>query len=170
MTQKNIVFIGFMGSGKSIISSKLGEIIGREVISTDKLIERIQGQTIEQIFKDSGEAFFREVEKGAVRHVSKKENVIIDCGGGVVLDEENIKNLRQNGVIVYLKVSADFAYKQILKTPKRPLLDVDDPKAKIEELLAARTPLYEKADVTVNSEKESVEEICQDIIKVIENE
>lgn len=168
MTSKNIVLVGFMGSGKSMISKLLGKRLGRKVISTDEVIIKKAGVPINQIFKDKGEAYFRQLEKDVVTEVSKESGCIIDCGGGVIINESNIESLKKAGVLFYLEASADFLYEQIKISGKRPLLDVDDPKAKIEELLKERLSFYLKADYTVASEGQSIERVSEEIASICE--
>ena len=93
---KNIVLVGFMGAGKSVVAKNLGAILKRHVVSTDAMIVEREKRPITDIFKDSGEAYFRGVEKSVVEEVSKKNNLIVDCGGGVVLNQDNIDNLKKN--------------------------------------------------------------------------
>ena len=166
---KNIVLIGFMGSGKSLTSNKLAESLKRRVVSTDKLIEEREGRTIADIFRDSGEVYFRKVERGIVAEVSDQNGVIVDCGGGVVLDPENIKNLKKNGLVFYLSAPPQRIYDNIKGQKHRPLLDVEDPRAKIADLLKSRQPYYEQADVIVDADK-SIHQIAEDILKVLKNE
>ena len=170
MSIKNIVLIGFMGSGKSMTANRLSEILGRKVISTDKLIEEREGRPISRIFEESGEPYFRKVEKDVVAEISKRTSVILDCGGGVVLDAENRENLKKNGILIYLSASPYTIYKNIKNRAHRPLLNVKDPRVKIAQLLAERTPLYEQADFVINADHKSIDRITKDVLKVLENE
>jgi len=170
VTDRNIVLIGFMGSGKSLTSKRLAEILKREVISTDDLVVHMEGQSIEEIFQRSGEECFRRIEKDAIRKVADKQGVIVDCGGGVALDPENIELLKKNGVVFYLSVSSESIYKNVKNMHHRPLLNVQNPQLKIAELLDARKPYYEKADITIDADNRSIDEITDDIIKALENE
>ena len=167
--QKNIILVGFMGSGKSLTSNKLAGVLNRKVISTDKLIEEREGCTITEIFRNSGETYFRKVEKKIVQEVSGQNGIIVDCGGGVVLDQENMANLKKSGVVFYLSAPPERIYANIKDQKHRPLLEGDDPKAKIAELLNMRKPYYEQANVVIDADK-PIDEIAQDVLKVLENE
>ncbi|MCK5013744.1 MAG: shikimate kinase [Candidatus Omnitrophica bacterium] len=158
-----------MGSGKSLTSKKLSGILNRPAISTDDLIARREGRAITDIFRDSGEAYFRKVEKEVVEEVSGQKGIILDCGGGVVLDSENMVNLKKNGLVFYLSAPPERIYNNIKGQKHRPLLNVEDPRAEISELLESRKPYYEKADVIIDADK-PIDQIAEDILEVIKNE
>jgi len=170
MAEKNIVLIGFMGCGKSLTSNKLAETLNREVISTDKLVEKKEGQPIAEIFEKSGEEYFRRIEKEIIKEIADQRGMIIDCGGGVALDEENMVNLKKNGHVIYLSASPKSIYNNIKDRSHRPLLNVADPELKIAELLEERKPYYEKADATINADHRAINQIAEDILKVVANE
>ena len=140
-----------MGSGKSLAAKTLEKKLKVKRLSTDELIENKEGKKIPAIFKEQGQAYFRALEGKIVKQVARRKGVIIDCGGGVVLNPENIKLLKKNGIIFYLKASPKVIYQRIKKQKNRPLLDVANPQAKITELIKKRTPLYQQADYTVDS-------------------
>jgi len=158
-----------MGAGKSGVSQKLAELLKRESVSTDELIEAKEGRTITEIFKVDKEAYFRKVEKEVVTQVSQQENLIIDCGGGVVLDPENIAHLKKQGDVFYLKASPEEIYQRIKSETHRPLLHADDPKKVIEELLAKRESFYEQADYIIDTNGRSMDVVCQEIIALVKN-
>jgi shikimate kinase len=168
--KSNLVFIGFMGSGKSSVARLLGKKLGKPVVSTDEMIERAEAKTIPGIFEEFGEAHFRELEKQAVREASLLKNVIIDCGGGVVLDQENIDRLKANGCLVFLAAGPEFLYEKIKDQKHRPLLAVKDPLKKIRQLLQERKTKYKQADITLISEDRTIEEIVNEIIELIKND
>ena len=170
MAEKNIVLIGFMGCGKSLTSNKLAETLDRQVISTDKLVEQKEGQSIDEIFEKSGEGYFRRIEKEIIKEIADLSGMIIDCGGGVVMDDENMANLKKNGRVIYLSVSPESIYNNIKHRPYRPLLNVVDPLLKITELLAERKPYYEKADVTIDADHRTINQIAEDVLRVLADE
>src|SRR3989338_6200720 len=162
--KKNIVVVGFMGAGKSLISKKLAQKLNFPVFSTDKLIEEKEGRSISNIFQSSTETYFRKVEKEIVLKVSEQENVIIDCGGGVVLDADNIANLKRNGSIFYLFTPPETIYERVKHKTTRPLLNSENPGEKIKELLKQRQPFYAQADHTIDTRDKTVDEIVNEII------
>ncbi|RMF90114.1 MAG: shikimate kinase, partial [Methanobacteriota archaeon] len=132
---RNIVLTGFMGAGKSAVGKRLGSRLGMPVVDTDEIIEQETEMRISDIFAEFGEPHFREIERMVVEGVSELEGHIIITGGGVVLNPENMKLLRKNGVIVYLHATPEVLYERVKSETHRPLLQVKDPMAKIRELL-----------------------------------
>ncbi|MBI5149252.1 MAG: shikimate kinase [Candidatus Omnitrophica bacterium] len=170
MSKKNIALIGFMGSGKSVVSKKLAAILKREAISTDDWIERREGRSINRIFEESGEPYFREQETQAVREVAGKEPVVIDCGGGVVLNPQNIKELRKKSIIVFLAASPKTVYQRIKDKEDRPLLKTADPQTRIRQLMDQRQSFYAQADYTVVTDKKTVQQVCEEILHLLAHE
>jgi len=165
MKKSNIVLIGFMGSGKSLVARTLHEKLGWPMFSTDNLIEEREKRSISEIFEKSGEAYFRRLEHEIVKGLSQKQNVIIDCGGGVVLNSDNIKLLKEKGVIFYLKASPEVIYERIKNEKHRPLLGAKDPLESIRNLINQRQPLYEQADYVVDANDKSVLVLVEKILK-----
>ena len=164
---KNIVLIGFMGSGKSMIARELGIRLKAQVVATDALIEDREGKPIQEIFKSKGEAYFRDLETEIIKEVSLRRGIIIDCGGGVVLRKENLKLLKTNGIVFYLQATPEIIYQRIKNEGHRPLLKVSDPLGRIKELYQQRLPLYNQADHTIDANDASIEGPVVEILKRI---
>ena len=164
---KNIVLIGFMGSGKSMVARELGKRLKLEVVATDALVETREGQTIHEIFQSKGEAYFRNLEHEIVKEVSLRRGIIIDCGGGIVLHKENLKFLKTNGIVFYLQATPEVIYQRIKHEKHRPLLKVPDPLGCIKELYQQRLPLYNQADYTIDANDASIEGPVVEILKKI---
>jgi shikimate kinase len=164
---RNIVLIGFMGSGKSTLAKILNKDLGWEVVSTDDFIQQSEGKRIADIFKEFGEKYFRELEHRVVMELSLRQKLIIDCGGGVVLNQDNIQALKRNGTIFYLTCQAEEIYRRVQMQPKRPLLDVPDPLLKIKELLMIRQPYYEQADVTLDTTDGDLHRVALELLKYV---
>ena len=165
--EQNIVLIGFMGSGKSMIARELGKRLKARVVGTDDLIEDREGKTIHEIFESKGEASFRDLESGIIKEVSLCQGIIIDCGGGVVLCEENLKFLKTNGIVFYLQAAPEVIYQRIKNESHRPLLKTPDPLGSIKELYQQRLPLYNQADYTIDANDASIEGPVVEILKKI---
>lgn len=159
---KNIVIFGFMGCGKSTISKVLSKSTGLPVIDTDNYIEKQQNMKIKDIFEKFGEPHFRNLETECSKELSSLKNTIISVGGGFVLNEENVKNLSENSVFVYLDTKFDTILERIAFDKSRPLA-----KNNIKELFEKRDPFYKSIEaITIKSPK-PIKLIAQEIIKKI---
>jgi shikimate kinase len=164
--KSNIALIGFMGTGKTAVGKLLAKKLGREFIELDALIESKAGKSIPEIFQQDGEIAFREREIEATKEVAEKENAVIACGGGIVLNQINIDRLRVNSAIVYLTASPEAILKRTSSdSDERPLLVAEDKAAKVDALLKSRKPFYERAaDMTVDTSKLGVAEVVEQIL------
>lgn len=167
---KNIVLIGLMGSGKSMVAKALEARLGLPRFSTDAMIEAKEGRPVRDIFKDPGEAYFRQAEHAVVLELARKKGVIIDCGGGVVLDPSHLPLLKENGVVFHLKTTPEVIYSRIKSDPSRPLVNVPDPKQRIAQLFKERMPLYDQADVILDASDPSIEGVVARIIERMSDE
>jgi len=159
----NIVLVGFMGTGKTQVAKLLAKELGMKYISTDEVIEDRERRSINEIFKKSGEPYFRRIEKEVVKKVAQLNKFVIDAGGGVVLDKENIQNLKRNAKLICLTARPEVILERTKRYHQRPLLKTENPKAKIEELLRVRAPFYAQADFTIDTTDLTVEQVAQEI-------
>lgn len=166
MKYKKIAFIGMMGCGKSTISKLLSEKNGFDFVDLDEFFEQENNIKIKDYFKSFGEKLFRKKETEILEKFSKKENIIISTGGGVVLAKENQDILfNKNIFTIYLKTSVDSIFDRIKDDKTRPLLLVKNPKSEIEKILNSRKSLYEKANLTITTDNKTKEEITEEIWK-----
>jgi len=168
----NIALIGFMGTGKTVVGKALAEELQRQFVELDSLIEQKAGKSIPDIFQQDGEIAFRELEIEVTREVSESQNLVIACGGGIVLNKINIDRLRQQARIVYLTASPSVVLNRI-STGKgeRPLLNVSDQALRIKELLKFRKPFYERAaDLTINTSKLDIKSVTEQLIKLLKED
>ncbi len=165
---KNIALVGFMGTGKSTIAALLAKKLQAGYVDLDEKIEEKEGMKIVDIFSQKGESYFRKVEKDIVAEISLNEGKIIACGGGVVLNEENVKNIKKSGFMICLEAAPEVILKRTENYKHRPLLNVDDPESKIKELLKKRKPYYSKADYTVDTSRLSAQEVVAEILGWLE--
>ena len=161
--RKNIVLVGFMGSGKTSMGIKLSYKYRMPVEDTDKLIERAEGRSIKEIFATEGEEYFRQRETALLKSLlAKKAGKIYSVGGGTPIRPENRELLKQLGTVVYLRVTPETVYERVKNDTSRPLLQCEDPKGRIRELLEQRREAYEScADVIVDMDGETVDTICR---------
>jgi len=163
----NIYLVGFMGTGKTTVGNLLASKKKRHFVDLDELITLREKRSIPDIFTKDGEPYFRRIEKQILKEVSKEKKFVVACGGGIVLDKENIKIMKETGVMVCLVASPEVILKRTSGMAHRPLLNVRDPKKQIDLLLKLRTPYYAQADKTIDTSKISEKEVVDKIIKII---
>lgn len=162
---RNVILIGFMGSGKTTVGLRLSYRLRRTVVDTDKEIEREEKRTISDIFAADGEGYFRDRETACLRKLlQSKECRIISVGGGLPLREENRKLLQELGQVFYLKADAETIYERVKHDTARPLLRGEDPQGKIRRMLAERDGFYAAAaDVTIDVNGKDFDHILDEI-------
>ena len=166
----NIVLIGYRCSGKTEVGKILAKDLEKDFLDTDMLIMENGACSIETIVSATGWDHFRYMEKILIEEISKKDNLVIATGGGVVTDEENLKSLKENGWIVWLDAKAEVLKKRMDKEQRsgkiRPSLTGADPLEEIKQVLRIRKPLYEQAaDLVVDTSNLSIKELATTIIK-----
>lgn len=164
---KNIVLTGFMGTGKTKVGKILAQRLGYTFLDADSIIEQEQKMSITEIFRQHGEPYFRDIESDVIRRLSERDRVVISTGGGAVLRQENMDNLRKKGIIVCLTASPETILRRTSNDNTRPLLQVEDPLKKIKELLEFRRPYYERSDIMVDTEGKSPIDVAEEIIERI---
>ena len=168
----NIVLIGFRGTGKSTVGKLLAKRLERDFVDSDKYIESSTGKTIKCIFEENGEEGFRRIEADTIAELSEVDNKVISAGGGAVLKEENVRNLKDNGFLVLLEATPEVIHNRIAQdkktTQQRPSLTDKKPLDEIKHLIAKREHAYKNAaDYTINSSYVSCEDIVTEIIKTV---
>lgn len=168
----NIMLIGFMGAGKTTVSKKLADKLGLNCIEIDDKIEKDQGIAISEIFSKYGEDKFRDLESQAIEDLKYNKGNIVSCGGGVVLREKNVKSMRENGKTVLLTASPETTLSRVKDSNDRPILNGNMNVDFIENLMENRREKYlESADIIVDTNNKTVDEVCMDIIeKIVELE
>lgn len=166
---RHVILIGFMGCGKSTVGIRLSYRLRRVVEDTDKRIEREQKKTISEIFAESGEPFFRDLETDLLKRMEEEKGFkIISTGGGLPLREENRELLRSLGKVFYLRAKPETIYNRLKHDTTRPLLQGEDPLGKIRNLMAQRSAIYESAaDVVVDVDDKRIEKIIEEIVEAL---
>lgn len=167
--KKNIILIGFMGSGKTTTGIGLSYKLQCVLSDTDKMIEKQEGRSISDIFAAEGEEGFRDRETELLKRLKKNApRQIYSVGGGTPLREENRRLLSELGTVVYLKVSPETVYRRLKGDNTRPLLQGDDPMAKIRALLQKREELYqEAADIMVCVDEKKPAQVVREIMEAL---
>lgn len=160
----NIFLIGLMGAGKTTIGRQLAQSLGKQFIDSDHEIEARTGVNIPLIFELEGESGFREREAAVIDELTARDNVVLATGGGAVLREENREHLKQRGTVIYLQATVDQLLERTRKDKNRPLLQTEDPRARLSTLLQEREPLYlELADLVVTTGQGSIRSLVEAI-------
>ncbi|NLI11372.1 shikimate kinase [Pelotomaculum propionicicum] len=164
---KNIVLIGFMGTGKTSVGRRLAQRLGRDFVDTDAEIEAVTGKTITQIFARDGVVRFRSEENLLVKKLAVRENLVISTGGGLVLNPNNVRLLKENGVLIALTASPEVLYARLANKKTRPLVLKGDLKQRIAQLLAEREGAYDVADFFVDTGVSSVDGVVEQILRYL---
>ena len=164
----NIFMIGFMGCGKSTVASKLNQMYGMHVVEMDQEISNQQKMSIQDIFEQYGEEYFRDLETALLKKIATGSEQVVSCGGGVVLREENVAEMKKSGHIVLLTAKPENVLQRVQKDDNRPILKGRKTVEDIAALIEARKPKYEAAaDIVVATDDKSIEDICQEILEKI---
>lgn len=161
--KNNIALVGFMGSGKSALATRISALFGMRLIDTDREIEKKWGKSIREIFEKDGEAAFRRLERRTVARAASSKGCVIACGGGAVLDRRNVAGLRRSCTVAWLWASPREILRRVGKGKQRPLLNVQGRKAAVRRLLASRIPSYAyTADFVAKSNAKNVSGLVLD--------
>ena len=159
-----VALAGFMGTGKSRIGWELSRELALHFVDTDKLITRVVGKSIPEVFAQEGEGYFRACEREIVQRVTRLDHAVVSLGGGTFIHEGNRKALLARGPVVVLHATPETVYART-KHSDRPLLRVPDPFRRIPELMDERQSAYELGNIHVHSDGRPSEEIVQEIIE-----
>jgi shikimate kinase len=140
--ERNIVLVGFMGTGKTAVGRRLAERLGRELLDMDATLEARAGKPITQIFAEDGEPHFRALERALVRELAARSGLVISTGGGIVLNPDNVADFERTGLVVCLTAAPEVILRRVAHETHRPLLRAADKRERITALLAQRAPLY----------------------------
>jgi shikimate kinase len=168
----NLVLIGYRGTGKSTVAKLLADKLGMRVVSLDEEIVRQAGRSIPEIVAANGWPHFRDLESEVTKRFSERDHVIIDAGGGVILREENVVNLRRRGRLFWLRASVPVIVARIEGGTERPALTAGKSfTEEVEEVLRARTPLYEAAaHHQIDTDALSPEQVAAEVARIYAGE
>lgn len=168
MLDRNVFLVGPMGVGKSTIGRLLAAELNLSFCDSDRAIEERSGADIPWIFDMEGEAGFRERETTVLVELASERNLVIATGGGIVMRQQNCDVMKASGYVCYLTASIDQLVERTARDKKRPLLQVENPRQKIIDLLALRDPLYQGvADFSVNTDRRSPKSVAQEIASLV---
>ncbi len=168
----NIVLIGYRGSGKSTVGRSLAARLKMRFVDIDDLIEERQGVPISDIVKSHGWGHFRKLERSAIEEISKDDRLIVAPGGGAVLDTDNVKALKENGFIIWLKADKQTLLKRLNQDPetntRRPTLTGKGTSEELKEVMSLREPIYERvSEIQIDTSTLDVEAVVERISAII---
>jgi shikimate kinase len=153
-----------MGTGKSSVGRIVADALEFEFVDTDAMIEAQSGRTITDIFATNGESVFRKLEEQVVEQLASRQKLVISTGGGLVMNPINLTSLKSHALVVCLWASAETIFERVRTQTHRPLLQTEDPLAKIKDLLDVRGPIYRQADVLIHTGLRSPREVALQVI------
>ena len=167
---RNIILVGFMGSGKSSVGRALNRRCGWPRVDADDAIVSRAGKPIAGIFRDSGEEAFRELERTVMKDLCGESGRIISGGGGSFIDDENRRVMLEGGTVFYLSARPETIHRRVTRgnpnAPARPLLAGRDPLERIKDLLAQRAPAYSQAHHTIETDQLTPGQVAEAILKI----
>lgn len=166
----NLYLVGFMGTGKSTVGQYVAKEIGLRFVDVDNEIEQQSGTSILKIFAEEGEAAFRKMERIFIEKGHPDKNCVVACGGGLVVQPGMLEMLKQRGIIISLHSSPEQILERTRSNMKRPLLNVRNPRKRIQELLNERESIYRQAGPYIMNQGRSVEEVAADVQKAFKRE
>jgi shikimate kinase len=161
----NLYLVGFMGTGKTTIGRAAAQRLGFELVDSDHEIERQKGKTIAEIFAGEGEAAFRKFEREFVETGHPAMRTVVSCGGGLVVQPGMLDLLNSRGVVICLHASIETILARTSRHQHRPLLNVDDPDARVRTLYAAREPIYKRAGTVILTDSRSMTDIVAHVVR-----
>lgn len=163
----NILFVGFMGCGKTAFGKRLATRLGYAFLDTDKWIEALEGQSISDIFAQKGEPYFRAKETECLRALQGVNNHVVATGGGILTTEGNLELIQQIGTSIFIDADLELITERILKKDHRPLVKTENPQKTIKELWEKRYHLYQQADICFKPEGTQFGPILNQIIQLL---
>lgn len=164
---KSIVLVGLMGAGKSTVGKKLATLVELPFFDADHEIEKVSTMTIPELFEAYGEAEFRDLERRVIARMLEEGPIVLATGGGAYMNEQTRGAIASEGISLWLKAELDVLMARVIRKQNRPLLKNSDPRGVMERLMAERYPVYELADLTVNSREEKKEIIAVEAMQAI---
>jgi shikimate kinase len=162
----NIFLVGPMGAGKSTVGRQLAKSLSMEFVDCDREIEERTGVNISIIFEVEGEEGFRKRERAMIEQLTERDGIVLATGGGAVLEEDNRARLRTRGFAIYLNAPIELLLERTARDKQRPLLQTDDPKAKLIALAEEREPLYQQvADMVVKTDRRTARHVVKEIVR-----
>nr|CAD6432381.1 shikimate kinase [Rhizobium sp. Q54] len=165
--QRNLIFVGLMGAGKSVIGRMVAQALSVPFIDTDAEIEKVSRMSIAELFSAYGEAEFRALETRVIGRLLRGGPKVISTGGGAFINENTRRLIKEGGISVWLKADLDVLWERVNKRDHRPLLKTENPKATLQNLMNQRYPIYSEADLTVPSGNVRKETMVTNVLSAV---
>lgn len=164
MSTGNLFLVGLMGAGKTTVGKLLAKRLDKRFVDADHEIEQRTGVKISVIFELEGEEGFRDREQAVIGDLSECEDIVMATGGGAILREANRHSLRSRGTVIYLRATVDDLWRRTRNDKNRPLLQTENPRARLQELLTQRDPLYrETAHLIIDTGEQNVQKLVRQL-------
>jgi shikimate kinase len=165
---RNVVLIGSMGCGKSSVGREIARRSGLSFVDTDQLIRQKFEKSVPEIFALFGEQVFRDEEHSALSSLQTSQHIVLATGGGIVVRTDNHALLKRLGIIVWLVADEEIVWERVSRNRLRPLLQTEDPRRKMQELIEVRRPLYSAlADLTIDSSRASHAQVARKVLDLV---
>ena len=164
---RSIVLVGLMGAGKSTIGRRLAQKLGLEFVDADAAIEQAAGKSVQEIFADHGESYFRDGERKVIARLLDSGPQVLATGGGAFMNPETRRLIADRGIAVWLKADLSLLMKRVRRRNDRPLLATGDPEDTMRRLMEERYPVYGEAEITVESRDVPHASIVTDVIRAL---
>jgi shikimate kinase len=162
-----VVLVGMMGAGKTTVGRRLAARLGRHFVDSDEEVEKAAGMTIEDIFATRGEAEFRAGEARVVARLLKDRDLVLGTGGGAFINAETRALIKSAAISVWIKADFELLFQRVQRRSNRPLLKTANPRQTLEDLMAARYPVYAEADVTVQSRDVPQDQVAAEVMDAL---
>ncbi|MBB4955672.1 shikimate kinase [Agrobacterium vitis] len=167
LKRRNLIFVGLMGAGKSAIGRLVANQLGLPFVDTDNEIERVSRMSISELFATYGESEFRALEGRVVRRLLRSGPKVVSTGGGAFINDKTRKHIERGGISIWLKADLDVLWDRVNKRDHRPLLKTENPKQTLENLMNERYPIYQRANLTIESRDVRKEVISAEVMEAV---
>jgi len=164
---RNLILVGLMGAGKSSVGRIVAHQLAIPFVDSDAEIEKVSRMSISELFAAYGEEEFRALESRVMKRLLKSGPRVVSTGGGAFINDRTRKHIKKGGVSIWLKADLDVLWERVSKRDTRPLLKTENPKQTLENLMNARYPIYELADLTVLSRDVRKELMAEEVLKAV---
>ncbi|NTF34566.1 shikimate kinase [Rhizobium skierniewicense] len=165
--RRNVIFVGLMGAGKSAIGRLVAQQLKIPFVDTDSEIERVSRMTISELFASYGEDEFRALEMRVIKRLLRGGPKVVSTGGGAFVNDNTRRHIKRGGISMWLKADIEVLWERVSKREHRPLLKTENPKATLLALMERRYPIYQEADITIESRDVRKDIIVKEVLEAI---